>query len=1096
MRSFFVWRKIMAIDIGPRIGIKGEQKYRDEINKIITQAKTLSSEMRMVESSFNDETTAQEKAAAKAKILSEQIKVQNDRVQKLSEMLQKSKDKYGENGEKTLEWQQAVNNATTDLNKMQSELNKAEKEADGYGEEVAEASSGQEKFNANAQMMARQKLEEFWNKASESAKKFANAAMSAAKELDEGYDTIITKTGATGEELEALQGVANKVYGSMAVEMADVGEVVGQLATRFDVTGDELEDLSKDFLQFSSITGVDVSNSVDSVDRIMKIFKVDAEDTTNVLGLLTSASQETGIGVDKLMSTLDTNGAAFQELGFDISSATALLASFEENGVDASGAMTALKKAIQNASKQGKDANDVLAEAEEGIKNAATETEALQIASDTFGSKGAIVMAQGIRDGRIELTKASESIEKYGDVVSTTYEATLDPWDETQKAMNRLKTVGSELAGQALSTLVPAIEKVADIIGTVQEWFEKLSPTGQKVVGIVTALGAGAAVLAPKVMSVVQAFSAMKTASAVTKSLGTATEGATTAQKAFNLAVLANPIVAITAGVLAAVGAITALTYALADASDESIAFADSSKAIASAASENASSVQSLADESAATVAQMQAQEEIAGDLIDTIETLSKKENKSADEVDELRDAVRKLNSVYPELNLQYDEAADNLNMTNRELEDNIRLTQEQAKATAYAKLYNELIEKQTQLEIDLKAIENQRNASLEEHAEIVDKVTNRGALMNLFHMDEAKTVKTLNDGYKALDDSYDETTRASESTAAQIEVLKAEMEALGYEVDPVTGYYEELAEASDETVEALDGTAKALEETEHEINPYIQAWNGLSASQKENAEKVAQAYRDMESAVANSIESQMNMFEEFEQAESMSTETMLANMQSQINGVTNWESNLVTLSDRGINKGLLQYLMEMGPKGASYVQTFVNMSDTELAKANKLWEQSVNIKGFTNDIGQDLKKGMGEIVNEMNGTGYNLGAAMAGGMTDAKAAVIAAARDMARSAKTTVQNELQIASPSKVFKYLGEMTGEGFQIGLDETMPQVFSPFNNVSMVSGRSAVNNIDPDAIYSAVRSGAENAQTKIVIGTKEFGRLLRGMGVVLA
>ena len=170
-------------------------------------------------------------------------------------------------------------------------------------------------------------------------------------------------------------------------------------------------------------------------------------------------------------------------------------------------------------------------------------------------------------------------------------------------------------------------------------------------------------------------------------------------------------------------------------------------------------------------------------------------------------------------------------------------------------------------------------------------------------------------------------------------------------------------------------------------------------------------------------------------------------------------------------------------------------MSDTELAKANKLWEESVDIKGFTNDIGRDLKKGMGDIVNEMNGTGYNLGAGLARGITDAKGAVIAAAREMARSATNTVRNELQIQSPSKVFKYLGEMTGEGFALGYEEAMPDLTSPLNNVEAFSGR-GVNSIDPDAIYSAVRSGAENAQTKIVIGTKEFGRLLRGMGVVLA
>ena len=57
----------MAVNIGPRIGIEGEKEYRKQVNNLITQAKTYSAEMRELESSFDDETSAMEKNRKKHK---------------------------------------------------------------------------------------------------------------------------------------------------------------------------------------------------------------------------------------------------------------------------------------------------------------------------------------------------------------------------------------------------------------------------------------------------------------------------------------------------------------------------------------------------------------------------------------------------------------------------------------------------------------------------------------------------------------------------------------------------------------------------------------------------------------------------------------------------------------------------------------------------------------------------------------------------------------------------------------------------------------------------------------------------------------------
>lgn len=112
----------MAVNIGPKIGVDGEREYRNQINQIIQQSKTLESQMKLVASSFTTATTAEEKNAKTASVLSKQIDVQRERVKLLAEQTGKAAAKYGESDAKTQKWQQALNEALAVLNKMQGDL--------------------------------------------------------------------------------------------------------------------------------------------------------------------------------------------------------------------------------------------------------------------------------------------------------------------------------------------------------------------------------------------------------------------------------------------------------------------------------------------------------------------------------------------------------------------------------------------------------------------------------------------------------------------------------------------------------------------------------------------------------------------------------------------------------------------------------------------------------------------------------------------------------------------------------------------------------------------------------------------------------------
>lgn len=129
----------MAVNIGPKIGIDGEAQYRKELNNIIQQAKTLASEMKAVTSAFDKNDSSQAKLTAQTRVLTQQIEVQQRRVEQLQKGLDAAAKKYGETDSRTLKWKQAVNDATAELNRMQVELKQTTSETDDLGDELESA---------------------------------------------------------------------------------------------------------------------------------------------------------------------------------------------------------------------------------------------------------------------------------------------------------------------------------------------------------------------------------------------------------------------------------------------------------------------------------------------------------------------------------------------------------------------------------------------------------------------------------------------------------------------------------------------------------------------------------------------------------------------------------------------------------------------------------------------------------------------------------------------------------------------------------------------------------------------------------------------
>lgn len=472
----------MATNIGPKIGIEGEAEYRKQINDIINQSKTLASEMKVLTSSFDKNDKSLEGNRKKRELLTKQIELQEKALKQQQHMLEEASKATDSNGKQTDEmrakqekWQQVVNNSTTELNKLKGQL---------------DALPSPMKLVGQAMQEAGKKIQDVGTKLSKSITApimgFAALSISAFKEVDAGMDTIVKKTGATGEALQDMQKAMENITTSIPTSFEEAGAAVGEVNTRFGLTGDELEKLSGQFIKFAELNGTDVSSSIDNVQKLMAAFSIQAEDAGAVLDTLNKVGQDTGISVDKLASSLVTNGSALRELGLNAADSARLMGELEKSGVDTSTVMTGLAKVQKTALSEGISMSEALEKAVSSSGDAV----------DIFGAKAGPRLYEAFQSGILSLDMFSGGLNDLEDNlgnVSDTFENTLDPIDQWQLVLNQLKITGADLGATIGQVALPVIQKLGDYAKRLTEWFRGLT-TGQqemivKVAAVAAAIG-------------------------------------------------------------------------------------------------------------------------------------------------------------------------------------------------------------------------------------------------------------------------------------------------------------------------------------------------------------------------------------------------------------------------------------------------------------------------------------------------------------------------------------------------------------------------------------------------------------------------------
>lgn len=960
------------------------------------------------------------------------------------------------------------------------------------------------------------------------------SAVQGTLELQDAQNQLRASTGATQMATEAygktMQEIYKEGYGDSIQDIADAMAMVKQYTN--ETNPEKIRELAEGAMALQDVFDMDLSESIRGADALMDNMGLSASEAfdyiakgaqngldksgelTDNLAEYSSLWAQAGFSAEEMFTilqngldsgayNLDKVNDYVKEFGVSMSDGR-----IEEN-------LKSFSKETQNlfyAWQDGKVAmKDVFQSVITDLASMENQQEALTIASNTWSALGEdnamkVITSLNKVNGAYKNVKGSmESIK------SIKYDSVTNQWKELGRTFQTdvmtpvLKKFlpaaqkGMTVLADNIETIVPVATAAGTAVGTIF-----VAKKAKTLIKDIKDVGSGIGSLIEKVLvytGVKTAETAAETANTAATVAGTtatvaqttATGAATAAQTGLNAAMAANPIGILVVGLGAVVGATALFSSAMNDAKEETEELGSKTEEV-NRKMEDASkgltdSMKNMQD----SVESLNAKEMLSGDLVTELYDLAEGAGKSSEKIGRMQVIVDELNSLFPDLSLTINENTGALNkneaQTKQSIDTALKFAKAQAAQEKMADIADELVEAdmaryeaEQNLEnigTKLKNLEEERQKVLKKSKESTEEgtaayVEYNGKMMDSQQalMEIAESERELKDLRKEQKSGLDELNETYEKANEKYQSAYDYTEGLTGKINENTVSTNENTESKKANIEAENGKQAASASSIEIAGQEIQAYKNLSATQQEMAVNVTNSVLTMQENVQGALQSQMDMFEAFDGGVQISTEQLLANMQSQIDGVTQWEQNMTALADKGVNEGILQKLAEMGPQGSGYVNAFNSMTSEELAKANELWGQSVDIQGMTNEWGQELLTagaeniagGLENLTPLMEQSGANTVMGLVRGMQKAQESAESSGKDLGVKTIESVNEGLGCQSPSRKTKESGKNVDQGLVNGINAGKGSVQNAAKSVASGVVTTIKSNLNEQKFYS--------------------------------
>jgi len=870
------------------------------------------------------------------------------------------------------------------------------------------------------------------DKSMEMLPKVLNLAAAGGIELAEASDMVTDAQSALGLSIDETSALVDK----MAKTASKTNTSVGQLGEGILKIGGTAKSLKGGTTELAASLGVLADNGIKGAEGGTHL--------RNVLLSLQQAAVDGKIAVgDMTVAVYDANGEmrALPDIFGDINTA---MQGMTEAGADA--AKTALfnktdlsaVNALLSTSSERWTALTGEIDNAAGAAQAMAETQLDNLAGD-------LTLMQSAAEGaKIAISdRLTPSLRK-----------------AAQFGTKLISAMSEEFGKNGLSGAVTAAHRIIE---------NELGAAAKTVYGIEAATKAAAA-----------AFVVYKSGMVLTNVIGSLQtvnnlmrEGKTLAE-AMNAAQMANPYVLIGTAAIAAEIAITSLIKTQTDLIQETADSYDLLNEKQKAAVDGVSGLaQSISDSKAKyseSADAIETQAEAAEKMLEKLYALDDEEQLSAEQKAEMAAIVESLNSSYEGLNIQLDAETGHLATEKKAIEDSISAMKKKAKAAAAEEMLTELYKEQVQAEKALADVTDERTASREKLNDLNEEYASSSAeLLELEKQASAgyatpemldriaeltNKVGSLNSEITAQKDIVGALDSAYVSASESVNGIKNDIDTTTAVITDNGG---QVTDSAEQISESLDNVADSADKAAGKTSQVFTITEEQVEDTLGKIDELTKAYNDKVSSQEGVLEGWVtkNLGVDEDSFDISAWQNVLSNTQSELNDWDKKIEDLAVRTDKNgnkiVNEGLLEYLKTLGPEGKKYVEALTNASDEELANFSKTWEDTyTSIPKIAEKQYEELKistnKKIKELVKEIESQSpdiknvfgrlgmYGVDGYIEGFNDPEKRAELeAAVRSMVQQAKEALEDEAEINSPSKLFRRLGDYTGEGYALGISD---------------------------------------------------------------
>lgn len=930
----------MAVDIGPRIGIEGEAEYRRQLNQIITQTKTLHAEMRSMETAWNKDTSAKQKATQKTELLNKQIDAQNKRIEELNRGLAECSAKYGENDIRTQKWKQAVANAETELHQMEAELRRIPNSLQIVGQQMQSVGDKMTKVGSTMTKTITAPIVAV-----------GAAAVKTASDFDTSMSKVRALSGATGDDYDRLRDKAREMGATTKYSAQESADALGYMALAGWNT-DQMIDGLDGVLNLAAASGMELAEASDLVTDYLSAFGLEAKDSAKMADELAYAQAHSNTTTTQLGEAFGNSAAQMHTAGQSMETTTAILEAFANQGLKGSEAGTALSammrditQKMENGRIQIGDTTVAVQDQNGNFRNMIDILADVEAATEGMGSaeKSAALMttftARSVKGVSMALTEGSDSIRQYEQELygasGTAKEMAEVMQDNLAGQITKLKSALQELGISLGDTLVPMTRKAVEWLQGMVDKFNALDDTTKENI---VKLGLVAAAIGP----------VLTVTGKATSGIGKLVEGFGNLAKGMG-GVPFTPVALAITGVATAIGLVIAANEmqekAYREANEEVYAAIDASEKARESLKRTGEEIGTAFDTAEESISMATERAEMARSMVDRLEELVSKEKLSNSEMMEAKSIVSQLNAAYPGLNAEIDENGKLLNVSAdgmREFIDNaLEMATVEAKQQALKKAMEELTDAVTakvEAQARAKQIDKELVKAEDEYRKAVEAAQKQLD-------DSGNTMKAQSEyGYQMIQINQEHAKKVNDLKKEQGDLTVA-IDEQNDKIKDGTEYYNTLNESLDETITEMDGTTDATEdattatgnygdEVEDVITTLDEYGNSIDVATGEIVEykdEATQSFMKAYESAKQSIEGQIGLFEQMSLSAAHSTEEIEAAFTSQTNTYNQMAEDMEVVWNYAVQTGdtatqnLVRQIANLGIQGSGDMNTLAN---------------------------------------------------------------------------------------------------------------------------------------------------------------------------